>query len=75
MDNVWSLQFGTFRAFLEFDGLKYETASASAAKGPSPMAIRHSCRKLFKVFTAPNSAYSRTDFSIIGERERANLSI
>ena len=26
------LQFGTFRAFLEIDGLKYETASASARK-------------------------------------------
>ena len=32
IDNVWSLQFGTFRAFLEIDGLKYESASASAAK-------------------------------------------
>ena len=55
-------------SFLESGGLKYKTASAS----PSPMAIRHSWQKLFKVFTPPTQF--RWMLSIFGERERPNYS-
>ena len=55
IDNVWSLQFSTFQSFLEIDDLKYENASASAAKWSKSHANTSFLSEVIQleVFTAP----------------------